>query len=135
MEAVECFHAEDITLPLQRSTFATMSEAAEAADSRNATALLPGCSYADEPILWGGRPRPAVGPRSLGARNELVSVDFNGAVAAPAGLFQATTNGLAAGNNWHEALLHVALRGYRARRCGAVACAASTPRRMHALSI
>ena len=31
MAAAECFHAENITLPLQRSTFATMSEAAEAA--------------------------------------------------------------------------------------------------------
>jgi YcaO-like protein with predicted kinase domain len=104
MEAVECFHAENIVLPLQRASFTTMSKAADAADP----ATLPRCggrAYSDEPLLWISG-RDLLSGRTLWVPHELVSVDFTAPLPTPAGLFQATTNGLAAGNDWREAVLH-----------------------------
>jgi YcaO-like protein with predicted kinase domain len=104
MEAAECFHAEDIVLPLQRATFKKLSEQADVADP----AMLPRSGdryYADEPLLWVGG-QDLLSGRTLWVPHELVSVDFTAPLPMAAGLFQATTNGLAAGNDWREALLH-----------------------------
>jgi YcaO-like protein with predicted kinase domain len=104
MEAVECFHAENIILPLQRASFAGMSGAGDVADP----AKLPRCGgriYADESVLWVAG-RDLLSGRTLWVPYELVSVDFTVPLPTPAGLFQATTNGLAAGNDCYEAMLH-----------------------------
>lgn len=104
MEAVECFHAEHITLPFHRASFAEMANAADATDP----ATLPRCGariYMDEPLLWVAG-RDLLSGRALWVPVELVSVDFTAPLPSQTGLFQATTNGLASGNDQREAVLH-----------------------------
>lgn len=104
MEAVECFHAESIVLPLRRASYAALSAAADALDP----ATLPRCAgraYADERLLWIAGSDLLSG-RTLWLPYELVSADFTEPSPTAAGLFQATTNGLASGNHWLEAVLH-----------------------------
>ncbi|MDA8050860.1 MAG: YcaO-like family protein [Rhodospirillales bacterium] len=103
MEAVECYHAETADLPLRRRSFAEITADAEAADP----ALLPRCrgrAYAGERLLW-VEGRDLLSGRPFWLPHELVSIDFAERESG-AGLFQAGTNGLAAGNHWLEAMLH-----------------------------
>ena len=104
MEAAECHHAENIALPARRASFSDLSLAAAAADP----ASLPrsfGRAYADERLAW-LEGRDLMSGRVLWLPQELVSADFADPPLTPGGLFQATTNGLAAGNHWLEAVLH-----------------------------
>ena len=102
MEAVETWHAETIALPLRLASFAEL--APDAADPM----LLPRCAdreAGDERLLWIEAQDLMSGSR-LWVPHELVSADFTGPTPPGAGLFQATTNGLASGNHWLEAVLH-----------------------------
>jgi YcaO-like protein with predicted kinase domain len=102
MEAVETYHAETMTLPLRLASFAELGAAA--ADP----ARLPRCAgreAGDERLLW-VEARELMSGSPLWVPHELVSADFTHPTPAGAGLFQATTNGLASGNHWLEAVLH-----------------------------
>ncbi len=102
MEAVETHHAETMALPLRLASFAEL--APDAADPM----LLPRCAgreAGDERLLWVEAQDLMSGSR-LWVPHELVSADFTSPMPAGAGLFQATTNGLASGNHWLEAVLH-----------------------------
>ena len=102
MEAVETHHAETMALPLRLASSAEL--APDAADPM----LLPRCAgreAGDERLLWVEAQDLMSGSR-LWVPHELVSADFTCPMPAGAGLFQATTNGLASGNHWLEAVLH-----------------------------
>ncbi len=103
MEAAECYHAEMIDLPLRRLSSPEISARAEAA----VPAELPLCRgrmYRGERLLW-VEAKDLFSGRPFWVPYELVNLDF--AEEEPvAGLFQASTNGLAAGNHWLEAVLH-----------------------------
>jgi YcaO-like protein with predicted kinase domain len=102
MEAVETWHAETISLPLRLASFAELAPAA--ADPM----LLPRCAdreAGDERLLW-IEAQDLMSGSPLWVPHELVSADFTGPIPSGAGLFQATTNGLASGNHWLEAVLH-----------------------------
>lgn len=101
MEAVETFHAETMSLPLR---LAAHDELAAAADP----AALPraaGRALGDARILWVAA-RELLGGGELFVPHELVTADYTHPAPAGSGFFQATTNGLASGNHWLEAVLH-----------------------------
>ncbi len=101
MEAVETFHAETMTLPLR---LAAHDELADAADP----ACLPraaGGAAGDARILWVEARELLTGGRVF-VPHELVGADYTHPAPPGGGLFQATTNGLASGNHWLEAVLH-----------------------------
>jgi YcaO-like protein with predicted kinase domain len=102
MEAAETWHAETIALPLRLASFAELGP--DAADPM----LLPRCAgreAGDDRLLWVAAQELMSGVR-LWVPHELVSADFTFPTPSGAGLFQATTNGLASGNHWLEAVLH-----------------------------
>jgi YcaO-like protein with predicted kinase domain len=102
MEAVETFHAETLSLPLRLAAFADL--APHAADPM----LLPRCAgheVADDRLLWVEAQDLMSGSR-IWVPHELVSADFTHPMPPGWGAFQATTNGLASGNHWLEAVLH-----------------------------
>jgi ribosomal protein S12 methylthiotransferase accessory factor len=101
MEAVETFHAETMMLPLR---LAAHDELAGAADP-GALPLAAGRSLGDARILW-VEARDLIGGGSLFLPHEMVTADYTHPAPAGAGFFQATTNGLASGNHWLEAVLH-----------------------------
>jgi ribosomal protein S12 methylthiotransferase accessory factor len=101
MEAVESFHAETMVLPLR---LAARDELAAVADP----ATLPradGRVLGDARILW-VEARELMGGGTLFVPHELVTADYTHPMPAGSGFFQATTNGLASGNHWLEAVLH-----------------------------
>ena len=116
MEAAETYHAESITLPLRLALFDELGAAAVrrqlAACARWSRARQGGDGGTD---LWVTAQELMAGA-PLWVPFELVSTDFTQPPPAGGAIFQATTNGLAAGNTWLEAILQ-RLRGGRAR-CG-----------------
>jgi ribosomal protein S12 methylthiotransferase accessory factor len=101
MEAVETFHAENVVLPLRLAAFGELADAMD-------PALLPRCAGQALPehrLLW-GEARDLMSGRPVWVPFELVSADYTDPSPAGAGVFQATTNGLASGNHWLEAVLH-----------------------------
>jgi YcaO-like protein with predicted kinase domain len=101
MEAVETFHAETMTLPLR---LAAHDELAGALDPA-ALPLAAARSLGDARILW-VEARDLIGGGRLFVPHEMVTADYTHPAPAGAGFFQATTNGLASGNHWLEAVLH-----------------------------
>src|SRR5579863_8939328 len=102
MEAVETYHAETVALPLRLASFAELGSAA------TDPLLLPRCAGrepGDARLLW-VEAKDLMSGSALWVPHELVSADFTHPAAPGAGLFQATTNGLASGNHWLEAVLH-----------------------------
>jgi YcaO-like protein with predicted kinase domain len=104
MEAAEMFHAENIGLPLRLASFAELRHDVMAADLSmlpRTVAKLPD----DQRLLWIEGRDVATGA-AIWVPHELVSADFTAPVSPGSGYFQATSNGLAAGNHQLEAMLH-----------------------------
>ena len=107
MEAAETFHAETVTLPLRLASFAELAGGAAAPAS---LPLAPGgaalgTALEHERVLW-VEARDLMAAAPLWVPFELVSTDFTQPQPPGGAIFQATTNGLAAGNTWLEAALH-----------------------------
>jgi ribosomal protein S12 methylthiotransferase accessory factor len=107
MEAVETHHAETITLPLRMASY---EEFGEQAVKPTRLPFAPygatlGSRIKSERFLWIATQDLMAGePRWVPF--DLVSADFTHPVPSDGTLFQATTNGLASGNSWLEAVLH-----------------------------
>lgn len=101
MEAVETFHAETITLPLRLASYGELPGAVDPATLPRAAGRLLG----SERILW-VKARELMSGGSALVPWELVAADYTYPAAPGSGWFQATTNGLASGNHWLEAVLH-----------------------------
>jgi ribosomal protein S12 methylthiotransferase accessory factor len=104
MEALETHHAESVDLPLRLGTYENMRKRVPSVDP-GALPRARGGSPLDGPILWTPGVELLSGavvwvPFAL-VGFDLVADDLPGATA-----FQRTTNGLASGNNWHEAAIH-----------------------------
>jgi YcaO-like protein with predicted kinase domain len=100
MEAVETFHAETMALPLRLAAHDELAAADPAMLPRAA-----GRTLGDARILWVAA-RELMGGGDLFVPHELVTADYTHPGPAGSGFFQATTNGLASGNHWLEAVLH-----------------------------
>ena len=107
MEAAETYHAETIALPLRLASFRELSVPAVAPEHlplAPAGAAM-GAAVSDERVLWAqGTELMAGAP--IFVPFELVSMDFTQATRPGNAVFQATSNGLASGNTWLEAILH-----------------------------
>jgi ribosomal protein S12 methylthiotransferase accessory factor len=101
MEAVETFHAETMSLPLRLAAHDELPAAADPAALPRAA----GRTLGDARILW-VEARELMGGGDLFVPLELVTADYTHPTPAGSGFFQATTNGLASGNHWLEAVLH-----------------------------
>lgn len=104
MEAVETFHAENLALPLRLASHAELAAEALAADP----VLLPRCAGREagaDRLLWVAG-RDLMSGAVLWVPHELVTADYTHPQPASQAVFQATTNGLASGNHWLEAVLH-----------------------------
>jgi ribosomal protein S12 methylthiotransferase accessory factor len=104
MEAAEMFHAENIRLPLRLASFAELRADVIVADPSalaRAVANVPD----DQKLLW-IEGRDVASGAAIWVPLELVSTDFTTPVPSGSGFFQATSNGLAAGNHRLEAVLH-----------------------------
>jgi ribosomal protein S12 methylthiotransferase accessory factor len=101
MEAVETYHAETISLPLR---LAAVGELAGAVDPASLP-LAAGRVVGDARILWVAA-RELMGGGTVFVPQELVGADYTHPAPPGTGWFQATTNGLASGNHWLEAVLH-----------------------------
>lgn len=107
MEAAETFHAETIELPLRYASRADLAPRRRLADVDRLPLTEPGGLAQDRPILWiEGSDAADGGERWLPL--ETVSTDYTLPQPPGAGVFQATTNGLASGNTLDEARLHAA---------------------------
>lgn len=101
MEAAECHHAETIERPLR---LARPGALADAVDVRRLPRARGGGEL-DIPFLWiEGVDLASAAPRWV--PYELVHADFTAPQPAGSFVFQATTNGLAAGNEPLEATVH-----------------------------
>ena len=105
MEALECCCAETAMLPARFGSAAEMAAVGPVADPL----LLPRCRGGPDPAferLWWVEARDLASGGAVWVPRELVAADYSLPQAAPARVFQATTNGLASGNDEAEALLH-----------------------------
>jgi YcaO-like protein with predicted kinase domain len=104
MEAVESFHAENLNLSLRLASPVELARHGAVVDPNH----LPRAGGRDpitERLLW-AEARDLVSDKPCFVPHELVSADFTAPLPPGAGVFQATTNGLASGNHPLEAILH-----------------------------
>jgi ribosomal protein S12 methylthiotransferase accessory factor len=101
MEAVETFHAETMMLPLRLAAAGELPGAVDPAALPRAA----GRAVGDARILW-VEARELMSGGAVFVPQELVGADYTHPAPPGTGWFQATTNGLASGNHWLEAVLH-----------------------------
>ncbi len=101
MEAIEIFHAETAMLPLRLAAYDEMPRLGPAADPMTLPRTGPDAPVGQR-LLWAEGMDLADGA-PVWAPYELVGMDLSVAAQQGAGVFQATTNGLASGNHWTEA--------------------------------
>ncbi len=107
MEAAETYHAETISLPLRMAAYEELGE--QAVQPRRLPlapfgALL-GSGINTERVPWIAA-QDLMSGAPLWVPFDLISADFTQLLPSDGALFQATTNGLASGNSWLEAVLH-----------------------------
>ena len=107
MEAVESYHAESVSLPLRLASFDELGSTAVSPDRLPLAPSGAGLASAvmTERLLWVAAQELMAGT-PIWVPFELVSADFTRPPPIGGTIFQATTNGLAAGNTWLEAILH-----------------------------
>jgi YcaO-like protein with predicted kinase domain len=105
MEAAETWHAEHVRAPLRLATFAEMREGSPVVDV-DRLPRLPGAGFDPQlPVLWvEGLNLMDGGP--VWAPFEIVHADYRAAGPPASGSFSMSTNGLASGNRFPEAVRH-----------------------------
>ena len=135
MEAAETYHAETVSLPLRLASYEELDGTA-VAPSRLPLAPVGaslGGAVTAERLLWVAA-QELMTAAQIWVPFELVSTDFTQPPPVGGAIFQATTNGLASGNTWLEAMLH-ALYEVVERDAVAIWRAAAPPRKTRARSI
>jgi len=105
MEAIETWHAERITLPLQAASFEDLRQEAPVADVERLPRVTGGNFDPCCRMLWvEGADLVSGQPHWL--PYEMVDTDYTGRPCGGQGAFPRTTNGLASGNSLAEATAH-----------------------------
>jgi len=105
MEAVETWHAENVGLPLQYASFADLEGRLNLVDVEGLP-LRPGAQFDRyAPILW-IEGRNLLDERAIWLPFEIVHADFRVSGPPMSGSLSMSTNGLASGNRFLEAVRH-----------------------------
>ena len=105
MESIECYHAEHILAPLVLASHGELGREHVLADVRGLPRVTSRSFHADRPLLW------IAGVDLLSRRRifvpyELVHLDFRLPLPSASGAFLMSSNGLASGNQFSEAISH-----------------------------
>lgn len=105
MEAVETYHAEHITAPLLLGSYAELRAARRLVDVASLPSTVGSRFHPDLQMLWiEGEDLLRNAP--LWLPYELVHANYTLPFPTGSGCFTASTNGLASGNHWLEAISH-----------------------------
>jgi YcaO-like protein with predicted kinase domain len=105
MEAIECYHAEHITLPLKYLSYEEMRYSHRVADPETLALTRASIFHPNLPLLW-IQSQDLVCEESIWIPYELVSLNFTLPGAPGMGCFVSGSNGLASGNHSLEAISH-----------------------------
>lgn len=105
MESIELFHAEEIDAPLRLGCESDLRENYPLIDVARLPKVLSGSYHRDYPVLW-IEGKDLSNNASLWIPYEVVHLDFTLPRPAGEGCFAASSNGLASGNSWFEAISH-----------------------------
>jgi ribosomal protein S12 methylthiotransferase accessory factor YcaO len=109
MEAAECWHGENTDLLLRLACYSELVARFRAADPerlpRNGYLDLGATAFSQTRLLW-TQGVDLISGEPIWVPYELVSTDYTEPQPPGFGFFQATTNGLGAGNSMAEAILH-----------------------------
>jgi YcaO-like protein with predicted kinase domain len=105
MESVESYHAERIELPLRLASYTDLGRTHRLADVAKLALTVGSAFHTDRPVLW-VEGYDLLQRDAAGVPYEVVETNYTFPLAAGAGCFQATTNGLASGNHLFEAISH-----------------------------
>ncbi len=105
MEAVETYHAEHITLPLLLGSYAELRATRRLVDVTELPSIVDSLFHPDLSMLWiEGVDLLQEAPIWL--PYEMVHANYTLPFPTGSGCFTASTNGLASGNHWLEAISH-----------------------------
>lgn len=105
MESVESYHAERIELPLKLGSYADLGRSHRLADVTMLALTVGSAFHMDRQLLW-VEGYDLLQREAVWIPYEVVETNYTFPLAAGAGCFQATTNGLASGNHLFEAISH-----------------------------
>jgi ribosomal protein S12 methylthiotransferase accessory factor len=105
MEAIELFHAENIERPLLFETYGKLRQRARTADVKGLPATARSRFHPNLRLFW-IEGYDLLSDEPVWLPNELVNADFRLPRPKGAGCFLHSTNGLAAGNDFLETLIH-----------------------------
>lgn len=105
MEAIETWHAENVTLPLRLASFAELANDSAVADVRGLP-LTVNSRYDDNLSMLWVEGKNLIGDETMWVPYETIHMNGTLREAAGAGCFAASTNGLASGNHLLEAISH-----------------------------
>jgi ribosomal protein S12 methylthiotransferase accessory factor len=106
MEAAEIFHAEHITKPSRFASYAELRRGGEAAAEISGLLRISDTPFDPDMRLFWISGYDFVSRRSLWIPLELVHANYTLPALPGSGLFFASTNGLASGNEYSEAISH-----------------------------
>ncbi|AWB08145.1 hypothetical protein A6A40_24260 (plasmid) [Azospirillum humicireducens] len=105
MEAIEFYHAERVKLPLRWACFTELQQEASVLDVSRLPRMTTSRFHPFRPILW-CEGRDLIGGEQVWVPYESVHTDFSLPLPGGSGNFQMSSNGLASGNHWLEAVGH-----------------------------
>lgn len=105
MEAIESYHAEHPALPLRLAKLAELGIAEQVIDVSRLPRLSVSGFHAYKPILWCSGVN-LMDDGALWVPYEMVHTNYTRPLPAGSGNFQMSSNGLASGNIWLEAVSH-----------------------------
>ncbi len=105
MESIESFHAEEINAPLRLGSESDMREKYPLIDVARLPKILSSPYHRDYPVLW-IEGKYLSDNSSVWIPYEVVQLDFTLPRPAGQGCFVSSSNGLASGNSWFEAISH-----------------------------
>jgi ribosomal protein S12 methylthiotransferase accessory factor len=105
MEAIESFHAEHADLPLRLSSFKELQQSYAVIDVTRLPHLSVSNFHSEKPLLW-CEARNLLTEKPIWVPYEMVHTNYTRPLPAGSGNFVMSSNGLASGNHYLEAVCH-----------------------------